>query len=405
MHTHTTVIYKKYVKGLFHDQQLMTEKLYWSDAYQTKFTAKVIEVNNQGIILDKSLFYPEGGNQVSDKGIIRKDNHEFKVSYVSKDNITILHHLSNNFQEIIKVGDTIEGIIDWEYRYGIMRAHSSQHLLSAIFKNLFNIDTIRANISYEDVTLHIAKSITEDQIKTVLRTFLKMCTIESLELQSKILDRENSNKLTEEIRGDLSPEEDLRIIEIQEYDVNCCGGTHVKNTVEIGPCYFYDIKKNKEFKYYVGTKAIELFTKQNFEIIQFANLLNQQTENLLSIVKDQINKLTEENVALIHNLLETIAQNPVDISKDIKIGIANLDIDYKILTKEFKEFPSNYILVMRRAPKSILILSNTEKFKANEAIDTLITKYGGKGGGSSRSAQVILESEPKDLIIELKALI
>ena len=383
----------------------MTEKLYWNDSYQTHFNAKVMEVNDQGIVLNKTLFYPEGGNQVSDKGVIKKENYKFEVKHVSKNNNSILHHLSNNFQEIIKAGDNIEGIINWEYRYGVMRAHSSQHLLSAIFKNLFNIDTTRANISYEEVTLHISKSITEDQIKTALQTFLKICTIESLELQSKILDQKSSNKFTEEIRGDLSLEENLRIIEIQNYDVNCCGGTHVKNTIEIGPCYFYDIKKNKEFKYFVGTKAIELFTKQNLEIIHFANLLNQRKENFLPIINDQISKLTEDNLALIHNLLENIAKYPVVISKDIKIGIANLDIDYKVLTKEFKEFPSDYILVIRRNPKSILILSNTDKFKANEAIENLKSKYGGKGGGSPRSAQIVLEGEPKDLIIELKALI
>ena len=383
----------------------MTEKLYWNDSYQTHFNAKVMEVNDQGIVLNKTLFYPEGGNQVSDKGVIKKENYKFEVKHVSKNNNSILHHLSNNFQEIIKAGDNIEGIINWEYRYGVMRAHSSQHLLSAIFKNLFNIDTTRANISYEEVTLHISKSITEDQIKTALQTFLKICTIESLELQSKILDQKSSNKFTEEIRGDLSTEEDLRIVEIQDYDANCCGGTHVKNTVEIGPCYFYDIKKNKEFKYFVGTKAIELFTKQNLEIIHFANLLNQRKENFLPIINDQISKLTEDNLALIHNLLENIAKYPVVISKDIKIGIANLDIDYKVLTKEFKEFPSDYILVIRRNPKSILILSNTDKFKANEAIENLKSKYGGKGGGSPRSAQIVLEGEPKDLIIELKALI
>ena len=113
----------------------MTEKLYWSNAYQTHFTAKVVAVTNQGLILDKTLFYPEGGNQICDKGIIRKGKQEFDGSHISKEGLTILHHLTKNFQESLKEGDVIEGVIDWEVRYGVMRAHTSQHLLSAIFNS------------------------------------------------------------------------------------------------------------------------------------------------------------------------------------------------------------------------------------------------------------------------------
>ena len=62
----------------------MTEKLYWDAPYETTFTAEVIEVTPEGIILDKTLFYPEGGNQISDKGVIFKGNNKFNVEHVSK---------------------------------------------------------------------------------------------------------------------------------------------------------------------------------------------------------------------------------------------------------------------------------------------------------------------------------
>lgn len=379
----------------------MTEKLYWNDCYQTQFDAKVLEINNQGIFLDKTLFYPEGGNQVSDRGVIKKKNYQFEVKYVSKKDNLILHHLSGKFKERINKGDIIEGIIDWEYRYGVMRAHSSQHLLSAIFKNSLNIDTTRANISFEDVSLHISKSVNMGELEKVLQEFMKASTIENLVLTSKIISQKEAENLDEEIRGDLSSEDNLRIIEIQNCDVNCCGGTHVKNTSEIGPCYFYEIKKGSEFKYLVGNKAIEMLSKHSLGILDVATSLNRPIENIFPIVKDQIIRLKEENLNFINKILELISINPT-ITKRIKLGVLDFDIDYKILSKKFKEFPPDYVLVIKRDSKSILILSNSEEYKANEAIDLLIKKYGGKGGGSPKSAQVVLTTEPKDLIFDIE---
>ena len=143
----------------------MTEKLYWDNPYDVRFEAKIIDIIDGGVILDKTLFYPEGGNQISDKGVIINQGNTFDVDHVIKREELIIHHISEPFGEKLKKGDNITGEIDWEYRYGIMRAHSSQHVLSAVFKNLLDIDTIRANISFEDVSIHISRSVSEIEVK------------------------------------------------------------------------------------------------------------------------------------------------------------------------------------------------------------------------------------------------
>ncbi|GAG79940.1 unnamed protein product, partial [marine sediment metagenome] len=165
----------------------MTEKLYWDAPYETSFTAEVLELTPEGIILDKTLFYPEGGNQTSDKGFIIKGTNKFTVEFVSKKGDLIVHQLSEPFQEMLKKGDLIEGEIDWEYRYGIMRAHSSQHVLSAVFKNLYDIDTIRANIAFEEVSIHINRSVSEIELINILMQFFNICTIKNLQFRSKIV--------------------------------------------------------------------------------------------------------------------------------------------------------------------------------------------------------------------------
>ncbi len=379
----------------------MTEKLYWDAPYETSFKAEVIDFTPEGIILDRTLFYPESGNQISDKGVIIKDGNKFNVDFVSKRDDLIVHHLSDPFREKLKIGDIIEGEIDWEYRYGIMRAHSSQHVLSAIFKNQLDIDTLKANISFEEVSLHISKRVSENELKDVLRQFLKFCTIEKLQFRSKLIPKDEIKQYSKQLRGGISAENNLRIIEIEDYDINCCGGTHIGESSEIGSVYFYEIKKGSEFKYFVGSKAIKMLSKQNIDTLDLASTLNVSVTNLFTSLKTQYFKLKEENEKLIEKALELIAISPNTTLGGIKIGVVNFEVDYKFLSKAFKKFPPKYLLIMNSDSNKVHILSNNEAFKANEIIDELVKKFGGKGGGSPRSAQATLTNELVDIISEL----
>jgi alanyl-tRNA synthetase len=379
----------------------MTEKLYWDNPYDTKFDAKIIDIDSDGIILDKTLFYPEGGNQTSDKGIIINQGNTFNVDHVLNKGELIVHHVSEPFGEKLKVGDKITGEIDWEYRYGIMRAHSSQHILSAVFKNLLDIDTIRANISFEDISIHISRSVNEIELKNILMQFLNICTIQNLQFRSKIVHQNEINELNDRIRGGKTTDTDLRIIEIEDYDINCCGGTHLANSSEVGPVFFYEIKRGNEFKYFVGNKAIKMLSKQNIGYVSLAGALNISVKVLFDTLKNQIFKLRENNEKLTSKALELIAISPNATLKGIKIGLVSFEVDYKLLSKVFKNFPPGYLLIMQSGNKKLQILSNNDVFNSNEIIEKLIKKFGGKGGGSPRSAQATLNKEPTDIISEL----
>ena len=379
----------------------MTEKLYWDNPYDTKFDAKIIDIDNDGIILDKTLFYPEGGNQASDKGAIINQGNTFNVDHVLNKGELIVHHVSEPFGKKLKVGDKITGEIDWEYRYGIMRAHSSQHILSAVFKNLLDIDTIRANISFEDVSIHISRTVSEIELTNILMQFLNICTIQNLQFRSKIVRQNEIDELNDRIRGGMTSDTDLRIIEIEDYDINCCGGTHLANSSEVGPVFFYEIKRGNEFKYFVGNKAIKMLSKQNIGSVSLAGALNISVKVLFDTLKNQIFKLRENNEKLTAKALELIAISPNATLKGIKIGLVSFEVDYKLLLKVFKNFPPGYLLIMQSGNKKLQIISNNDVFNAKEIIDKLIKKFGGKGGGSPRSAQATLNKEPTDIISEL----
>ena len=383
----------------------MTEKLYWKSPYETSFTAKVVAVTPEGVILDKSLFYPLGGGQESDRGRLEKEGHIFKVETVTKEGEDIIHHISSDLVDKIQVGDLISGEIDWPYRYGLMRAHSSQHILSALIKNKFNIDTTHATISFEDVSLQIAQTVSDDQFKEVIKELNRICTIENQEFQTKVVHRDEIDINEKQIRGKIPEQGQVRLVELKNYDLICCGGTHVNNTSEIGPIFVYEFNKGTNFKFIVGSKAVNQITNDNYRILNYGRTLNLPALNIVENFQKQLDKklIVQRNYEILAiTVLQLVSQNPKKILNDVKIGCIRMDFYYKNIQKAFKDFPKDYLLLILEEKNKIRILSNTEKASANDVLQNVLKKFGGKGGGSPFSAQATLRDEPKDILLALE---
>ncbi len=386
----------------------MSKKLFWENAYDTKFSSKVILIREKGILLDKTLFYPESGNQVSDRGYLEINDHRFRVEKVTKEGEDILHHISPDFKKKINVGDEVEGEIDWQFRYGLMKAHSSQHILSAIIKSKYNIDTVRANLNFEDVNLKISQEINYDQLKEVLLDVNTICTSNNLKINSKIVSREDAQKLSEKIRSTIPNESQVRLMEIECLDLVCCGGTHVRNTSEIGEIFIYDFKKGTEIKYYVGNKALQASSINNIDMITLVNNLNTPIGNLKGIIEkrlEYIEDVQDQQKNLSIKLLELISKTPLKIINNISLFYIDFSIDIKLLSSMLNLFPQDSVIIVRIELNKIRLLSLSELVDANEILKKLIIDYGGKGGGNPKSAQAFLEKIPKDLLSKIELLI
>jgi len=386
----------------------MAENLYWQDAYSTKFRARVIEIKDEGIVLESTLFYPESGNQASDRGYITTGNLKFKVDNVSKDGENILHHISSDFKNKIKIGDEVDGEIDWDYRYGIMKAHTSQHIFSAVIKNKFNRDTVRANLSYEEVFLQISQEIDYEQLNEILTEVNKICTSNNLKVNANILSKNEANKISEKIRSAIPDESNIRLMEIQDLDLVCCGGTHIKNTTEIGNVYIYDFKKGTEIKYYVGNKSILMSSKKNIDLINLANYLNSPLEKATNIINKRLellDNIQEQQKDLSIKLLESIAKSPIKVIKGISLFYIDFNIDIKLLNKALDDFPQNSLIIVKFETKKIRLLSLSETINSNKLLNKLIEQYGGKGGGNPKSSQGFLENMPDNIISKIESLI
>ncbi len=386
----------------------MSEKLYWEDAYETKFSTKVIMIIEDGIVLDKTSFYPESGNQASDRGILTISNLKFKVDKVSKDGEHIVHHISSDFKDKINVGDLIDGEIDWEYRYGIMKAHTSQHIFSAVIKNNFDIDTVRANLNFEDVFLQISKEINYEQLNEILTEVNSICTSNNLKVIARVISNKEADKITERIRSAIPDESKIRLIEIKDLDLVCCGGTHIQNTIEIGRIDIYEFKKGTEIRYFVGNKALLQGSKINLGLVSLANQLNSPLAKTFDIIKKRLELLEsyqEQQKDLSITFLEALSKSPFKVIKDVSLFYIDFNVDIKILNKSLDHFPSNSLIIVKFEGNKIRLLSPNEIIDSNQLLQKLIQKYGGKGGGNPKSSQGFLEKMPENLTSEIELLL
>ncbi len=144
-----------------------TELLYWDDSYAKEFEATILAVTDKGIVLDKTLFYPFGGGQVSDSGyIIPKINQnvKIKVSTVENEDGKIIHFIKKNDLQKLKPGEKILGKINWERRYEIMKGHTSQHILSATILEKTGTKTLKAILDESEVSIYLNEKITVEDL-------------------------------------------------------------------------------------------------------------------------------------------------------------------------------------------------------------------------------------------------
>jgi len=208
----------------------VTEKLFLENQYEKEFTARVTDAEGDNIALDRTVFYPMGGGQPGDKGEING----IKVLDTKKDGEKIWHVLDSGN---LKVGDSVTGKIDWDRRYKLMRSHTAAHLVSSVIVkktkaeitgNQLEEDKIRIDFNLESFDKEILRQAVEETNNLIDK---------NLEVKTYFLSREEAMKIPEVFRLKKAFPEDItkiRIVDIGGYDVQADGGTHVKNTIEIG---------------------------------------------------------------------------------------------------------------------------------------------------------------------------
>ena len=229
---------------------MMTKKLYLESieaAYLEEFTAEVIAIEDNKIVLDQTLFYPLGGGQNWDLGSIDGPNGKMNVIEV-RGRDTIHHTIEDTFE--LEIGDEVSGTIDFERRYAHMKMHTAQHLVSGIAYEMFNgvrtvgnqIHTEKSRIDFKPI------QFTEDMLLELQSAVNEKIQL-GLEVTDSQMTRDEINSIMPQERTnmDLLPSfiDDLRVVTIGDKQDLCpCAGTHVRNISEIKGIEFIG-KKSK----------------------------------------------------------------------------------------------------------------------------------------------------------------
>ena len=225
------------------EKKPMTHLLYYEDAYTKQFEAKVIQIvqvdGQQGLILDQTAFYPIGGGQPADKGVLKGENWEAQVVDVLwRDGAPV--HVLGEVKGEVKSQDDVSGAIDWNRRWALMRNHTAAHLITPAIReavgkpveivgSAVNTDKSRLDMGYEGSLRELFSKIEEISNRIIVEDRpVLIRTMPRVEAEGYV------ERFHESLKTLPASVESVRIIEIKDWHACACGGTHVKSTRELG---------------------------------------------------------------------------------------------------------------------------------------------------------------------------
>ncbi len=226
--------------------------MYLDDSYLKEMDAvvKSIDREENGVILDRTVFFPRSGGLEGDRGILYGER-EYRVIKTVKKGNEVLHIVEG---DLPSVGENVKGVIDWENRYRQMRLHTASHIISAIFYEKYGALVSGGHIRAEKAKeMYNVEKITDEMIEEVFSEANKVVR-RGIDVKIYYLPREEAMKIPGIVKllGRNPPDIPVwRIVEIPGIDIQADGGPHVKNTREIGEIVF--LKKENKGK---GKKVI-----------------------------------------------------------------------------------------------------------------------------------------------------
>lgn len=212
----------------------MTDLLYLEDSYLKKFTATVVgrDLEQNGVVLDRSAFYPGGGGQQPDQGALWIGEREYRVAKVRRGSVHIIEG------ELPPVDSSVCGVVDWDRRYQIMRTHTAMHILCGVVWRDYQASVTGGNMDILAGRMDFEFERLQPEVIDEIQKNINSEVNAARQVRTKILPRAQAFQIPDLIRTkiNLLPEsiQEVRTVEILGLDLQADGGTHVANTSEVG---------------------------------------------------------------------------------------------------------------------------------------------------------------------------
>ena len=377
----------------------MSKKRYYTDAYTHQFQANILEsVTENGrfaLVLDQTYFYPTSGGQPFDTGQL---NHIPIVDVTIREaDDVILHWIDGHPPETSKVTATI----NWQRRFDHMQQHSGQHILSQSFIRVADAATESFHLSDNSVTIDLhAKELTSTQLAAT-EQLANEIVWQNRPIQVRFVTLEEAHQLP--IRK-IPPvnDEKLRLIEIEDFDLTACGGTHVAATGGVGLIKIVKVERRKgqiRVEFCCGGRALQDYHQKHAIT---SELMNQLTTGL-SDLTENIGKIQKENKQLQQTvnkqqaslLTFTAAQlrenaeywGPLAIVTHIHDGEAS---ELRLLAQQLTSQPQTIALLGTIGNKTHLLFARSDDAPGDmsQLLKTAFQQLGtGSGGGKANAAQ------------------
>ena len=377
----------------------MTLRLYYDDAYTTTFKAIIVERfqyrNNLGIVLDQSYFYPTSGGQPHDIGTLN-DLPVTNVIVRPEDNV-VAHIIKGEIWS-----DAVTGQIDWSRRFDHMQQHSGQHILSQAFLKAAEAETVSFHLGKDYATIDINNSGLNPAHIEKAELIANKIIWENRPITARMIDKEEVDSLPLRKIPDVEDDQ-LRIIEVADFDMTACGGTHVTHTGEIGLIKIVKLERRKNelrIEFLCGHRALKDYRQKNRIVNQLANeLTTGYAEIEASVVKlrdeaKQARRLLKQQLAQTLTIeAEHLLKNGTKKGETTIVAkqFSNRDVtELRMLANQIAQHPKSIALIGTVSPNTQLIFSRADDApgEMNQLIKMALQVLGStSGGGTAKFAQ------------------
>ena len=328
-----------------------TRMLYYEDPYLPEFEASVLRVlDGKNLILDKTAFYPEGGGQPADEGYIEFDRQRSKIVDVQKVGRVIIHAVRGQVPE---KGESVKGIVDWERRDSLMKHHTATHLIMGAARRVLGehvwqsgsqkgADKARLDVSH-------FRRLTLDEIHEIEK-LANNAVIQNIPVETRWTPRGEAERLYgfRLYQGGAVPGKEIRIVKTGDWEVEACGGTHLRNTGEIGFIKIVHTERIQDgverIVFSAGLPALEA-TQENEKLLwKLSEALNAPQEKLVKTAERLLRewrKARRERKRLIKELVAVREGTEAGVKRETtqigevrfeRLEFEQLDIDRMIET-------------------------------------------------------------------------
>lgn len=383
----------------------MTERLYYHDSFLYSFDASVQEVGASGrpaVILDRTAFYPTSGGQVFDTGWITAGSERLRVNEVADaEDGRVVHYLEAPVKELAP-GTHVHGEIDAARRRDHMQQHSGQHVLSAAFVRLFNMPTVSFHMADDYCSIDLdTPNIGKEQVQQAERLANEII-LENRAVDIRFVTRDEASSLGLR-KIPVADREELRIIDIRDWDLSACGGTHVAQTGQIGCILLRKTEKVRQgwrVEFVAGQRAVATARHDFTALTEAGGMFSAHIYDVPQQVRkslDEIRVLRKQREQSLEEL--AAAQAVAMLAETSESG------GHKLVVRTLSEREMSFLKLLaqkltRLAPNVVALLGTTspqpslvfaqsagQAFDMGAVMKETMAKFGGRGGGSKDMAQ------------------